>query len=123
LNEEANSKYEKGDGQSKGKIYFRIKYAEDDYDDFSYSTKKDIKIPMMTNEKAEFDNPSDTKLAFQVEIEDKKINHWGYLCYEKMCGWYLEATREGEQSPNGLRICFKNNTQILEHIESDRVLI
>ena len=64
FNEEANSKYESGEGQAKGKISFRIKYAEDDFDDFNYKTSKNVKIPFMTNEKGDFENPTKTKLTF-----------------------------------------------------------
>lgn len=41
-----------------------------------------------------------------------QVETWGYLCYETMCGWYLTSTKEGSDSPKGLRILIKTLEQI-----------
>jgi len=54
-------------------------------------------IPMVNDKDEDYENPSKTNTVFEIDIDnDEEINHWGYLCYQRHCGWYIIATEEGE---------------------------
>lgn len=117
LNNEANSKFDKGEGQTKG--YIKIYDWQTD-ERIERQCHNNVEIPLVNKATEEYKKLN----CIVVDIpNDEGINCWGYLCYDKMCGWHLKASKRGAAASKGLRITLKAMEQIHESKGSDRLLL
>lgn len=42
----------------------------------------------------------------------EELGHWADIYYEKGIGWYMKATKEGENSKSCLKVALKDNDEI-----------